>query len=208
MRINRNNHSNEKEEKNNIKLEDSNIPTENNSGSDCLSMDREDKKEKKEDENNMGQKQNKTDFETEISQLKDKLLRTLAELENTRRIAVEEKEKTRKFALTNFAKDLIVVMEDFFLAMDHVNKINEENEIFKSFYEGIELTFSELKKVFDKQGIVRLYPLGERFDPNFHEAIAYVEKEGTEEGTIIEVMQAGYTLNDRVIKPAIVAVSR
>lgn len=146
-------------------------------------------------------------LEIENGELKEKLLRTLAELENTRRIAIEEREKTIKFALTNFVKDLILVMEDFYLAMDDV-KNKEKNESFQSFYEGIELTFNELKKIFEKNKINRLYPINEKFNPDFHEAIAHLEKEGIDGGVIIEVMQAGYTLNDRIIRPALVTVSK
>ena len=70
------------------------------------------------------------------------------------------------------------------------------------------MTFNEFKKLFDKNKIERLFPVGEKFDPNLHEAIAHIEKEGVESGVIIEVMQPGYTLNGRVVKPAMVAVSK
>lgn len=146
-------------------------------------------------------------LETENAELKDRLLRTLADLENTRRIAVEEKEKTAKFAITNIVKDLITIMDIFYRAIDDA-KDKEKDGHFKSFYDGIEMTFNEFKKVFDKNNIERLYPIGKKFDPNLHEAVANVEKEGVESGTIIEVMQPGYTLNKRVIKPAVVAVAK
>lgn len=147
------------------------------------------------------------DLEKENADLKDKLLRTLAELENTRRISVEEKEKTLKFATTSIVKDLIPIMDIFYKAIDDA-KDREKDEYFKSFYDGIEMTFNEFKKLFDKNKIERLFPVGEKFDPNLHEAIAHIEKEGVESGVIIEVMQPGYTLNGRVIKPAMVAVSK
>ena len=148
-----------------------------------------------------------TKLEEENADLKDKLLRTLAELENTRRIATEEKEKMAKFAITNIVKDLTTIMDIFYRAIDDA-KDKEKDGPFKSFYDGIEMTFNEFKKVFDKNNIERLYPIGEKFDPNLHEAIANVEKEGVESGTVIEVMQPGYTLNKRVIKPAVVAVAK
>ena len=147
------------------------------------------------------------DLEKENADLKDKLLRTLAELENTRRISVEEKEKTLKFATTSIVKDLIPIMDIFYKAIDDA-KDRENDEYFKSFYDGIEMTFNEFKKLFDKNKIERLFPVGEKFDPNLHEAIAHIEKEGVESGVIIEVMQPGYTLNGRVVKPAMVAVSK
>ena len=147
------------------------------------------------------------DLEKENADLKDKLLRTLAELENTRRISVEEKEKTLKFATTSIVKDLIPIMDIFYKAIDDA-KDREKDEYFKSFYDGIEMTFNEFKKLFDKNKIERLFPMGEKFDPNLHEAIAHIEKDGVESGVIIEVMQPGYTLNGRVVKPAMVAVSK
>lgn len=147
------------------------------------------------------------DLEKENADLKDKLLRTLAELENTRRISVEEKEKTLKFATTSIVKDLIPIMDIFYKAIDDA-KDREKDEYFKSFYDGIEMTFNEFKKLFNKNKIERLFPVGEKFDPNLHEAIAHIEKEGVESGVIIEVMQPGYTLNGRVVKPAMVAVSK
>ncbi len=145
-------------------------------------------------------------IEQENASLKDKLLRTLAELENTRRIAVEEKEKTIKFAISNFAKDLITVMENMYLAFKSVEKV-EKNGDFGVFFNGIEMTFNEFKKIFDKNNIKRIYPLNEVFNPAFHEAVAQVDSE-KETGTIVEVMQAGYLLNNRVLKPAIVVVAK
>ena len=146
-------------------------------------------------------------IEQENASLKDKLLRTLAELENTRRIAVEEKEKTIKFAISNFAKDLITIMENMYLAFKSVDNI-EKNGDFAVFFNGVEMTFNEFKKIFDKNNIKRIYPLGEIFNPAFHEAVAQVDDSEKEPGTIVEVMQAGYILNDRILKPAIVVVAK
>ncbi|MDR1425801.1 MAG: nucleotide exchange factor GrpE [Rickettsiales bacterium] len=142
----------------------------------------------------------------ENADLKDKLLRTLAELENTRRRAAEEKDRTVKFAIADFVKDLIAVMENFHLALANIGKGAEE-ESFRVFHSGIELTFSELKKVFDKNNVSRIYPLGEQFNPRYHEAIATIESNSTT-GIIVEVMQAGYALNDRILKPALVVVAK
>ena len=143
-----------------------------------------------------------TKLTEENNSLKDKLLRTLAELENTRRICEEEKNRTIKFAITNIAKDLIVVMDNFYRAFSDENKDNLE-----SFWQGMELNFNEFKKVFDKNNIKRIFPLDEEFNPAFHEAISQIESD-KKAGTVIEVLQAGYTLNDRVIKPALVVVAK
>lgn len=140
----------------------------------------------------------------EVENLKSRLLRSLAEVENTRRICEEEKVKTAKFALTNFVKQLINVMENFYLAFDNLQNKNGEFEAFTS---GIEMNFNEFKKIFENNGVKRIYPSGEQFNPEFHEAISQIESE-EESGTIIEVLQAGYLLNDRVIKPAMVVVAK
>jgi molecular chaperone GrpE len=142
----------------------------------------------------------------ENAELKDRFIRTLAELDNTRKRANEEKEKASKYAIASFAKDLINVMENFYLAMDSVNG-KEKSDDLKIFYGGVELTFSEMRKVFEKNNVRRIYPLDEQFNPDYHEAINSVESD-SRAGTIVEVMQAGYTLNGRVIKPALVAVAK
>lgn len=145
-----------------------------------------------------------TKLTEENTSLKDKLLRSLAEVENTRRICEEEKSKTVKFAITNIAKDLIGIMDNFYLAFNNLN--NNKSDL-ESFSKGIELNFNEFKKVFEKNNIKRIFPLDEEFNPTFHEAISQVESDKTS-GTVIEVLQAGYLLNDRVIKPALVVVAK
>jgi molecular chaperone GrpE len=138
----------------------------------------------------------------ENKQLKDKFIRTVAELENVRRISTDEKEKTLKYAISNFANNLVPVMENFFLAFKNAKKEKIEN----TFYEGITLTFNEFKKVFEKFGLKRVYPIGEEFNPDIHQAITQSNSK-EKENTIIDVAQAGYILNDRVLKPALVVVS-
>lgn len=145
---------------------------------------------------------------TENKLLKDNLLITSADLENARRRHSDELEKSAKFAISKFAEDLIPVMDAFYLAMDNIKKENvDENKEFKIFFDGINLTFNELKKIFDKNKIIRINPLGEQFDHNYHQAISQVESE-EEEGTVIYVMQAGYSLNGRLVKPALVSVAK
>ena len=140
----------------------------------------------------------------ENESLKSKLLRTLAEIENTRRICEEEKSKTLKFAITNITKELINIMENFYLSFENLEKNKND---FDSFLKGVELNFNEFKKVFDKNNIKRIYPLNEAFNPDFHEAISQIESD-KDSGTVVEVLQAGYMLNERVIKPAMVIVAK
>ena len=149
-----------------------------------------------------------TKLEEELQKTKDTLLRTLAELDNTRRRTTEELEKTSNYAISGFLKDLIPVMENFYRAFNTIkdNKIDDLKEA-ENFLEGIKLTHNEFKKAFEKNKITRLYPLNEQFNPDFHNAITQVESD-KETNTIIEVMEAGYKLKDRIIKPALVVVSK
>lgn len=161
---------------------------------------KEEIKEKVKAESNSKEKE----LEEENKKLKDSLMRTLAELENTRRIAGEEKEKTAKFAIGKFAEDLIPVMEDFYLAFKNSENKENANEIF---FDGVKLTHNELKKVFERNGLVRIFPVGEVFNPELHNAISQIESD-KEEGTIVDVMQAGYTIKGRLLRPALVIVSK
>lgn len=150
----------------------------------------------------------KSNLEEENKKLKETLMRTLAELDNTRKRSIEENDKTAKYAISRFAEDLIPVMEDFYLAFDSIKDADLCNEkVAKNFFDGIKLTQNELKKVFDKNGLTRLFPLDEEFNPDLHNAIAQIESDG-EEGKVVQVMQAGYMIKDRLLRPALVGVSK
>lgn len=148
-------------------------------------------------------------LEEENKKIKEDFLRVLAELENTRRRATEENEKTAKYAISKFAEDLIPVMENFYLAFNNIREeeINDPKKV-KSFFDGIKLTQNELKKVFDKNGLERIFPVNEEFDPNFHNAITQIETSEVEEGKVAQVMQAGYKIKDRILRPALVGVAK
>ena len=148
------------------------------------------------------------ELEAENQKTKETLMRTLAELDNTRKRAIEENEKTAKYAISKFAEDLIPVMEDFYLAFDNVKKDDLcDDKIAKNFFDGIVLTQNELKKVFERNGLLRIFPLNENFNPDLHNAIMQVEYDG-EEGKVVQVMQAGYTIKNRLLRPALVGVSK
>lgn len=168
----------------------------------------EDKAEQKIEENNQEPQSDIAKLEEEKNQLNDKLLRALAELENTRRRSKEEIEKTAKFALSNFANDLILVVENFFLASDNAPKEElEKSAATKGYFDAMLMTQKELIKLLEKNNIKRIFPLNEKFDHNFHEAISQLESD-KEEGTVIQVVQAGYAISERLIRPALVAVSK
>lgn len=147
-------------------------------------------------------------LQEENEKLKESLMRTLAELDNTRRRSVEENEKTAKYAIGKFAEDLIPVMENMYLAFDSVKDNNfDGNKEAKNFFEGVRLTHNELKKAFERSGVVRIFPMDDEFDPELHDAITQVESDKPE-GMIVQVMQAGYKIKDRLLRPAMVGVAK
>ena len=149
-----------------------------------------------------------TKLEKEKSDLNDKNLRLLAEIDNLRRRSAEELEKSAKYAITNFASDLVTSVENFFLASANAPKAEiEKNAEIKNYALAIEMTEKELMKILNKHGISRIFPLGEDFDHNFHEALSKIESD-LEENKVAQVIQAGYSINDRLIRPALVAVSK
>ena len=140
--------------------------------------------------------------------LNDKLLRLAAELENTRKRSKEEIEKTNKYAISHFAGDLVLVVENFYLASDNLpeEEVTKSPSI-KNFTDAMLMTKKDLTKTLEKYGIKRIYPLEEKFDHNLHEAISQMATENEDEnGTIKKVIQAGYSIGDRIIKPALVTV--
>ncbi len=148
------------------------------------------------------------ELEEQNKNLNDKFLRLAAELDNTRRRSREEVEKASKYAVSNFAGDLVLVVENFYLASDNlpVEEI-EKSAAIKHFVEAMVMTKKELTKTLEKHSIKRIYPLNEKFDHNFHEAISQVPAgEGEESGVVKQVIQAGYTIGERLIRPALVAV--
>ena len=147
------------------------------------------------------------DLQKEVIELKDKLLRTVAELENLRKRNIQQVSDLKKYAITDFAKQVITVVENFHLIIENAPKeLIEKDENLKKFYKGIEITHSDLEGLFEKNNITRIYPLGEKFDHNLHQVVSQI-KSDEEAGTIIQVLQAGYTLNDRILKEAMVVIS-
>lgn len=130
----------------------------------------------------------------------DAWLRAKAETENVRRRAVDDVEKARKFALEKFAGDLLAVKDSLEAAL-----ATGESASLDKIKEGVELTLKQLASVFEKNAINEINPVGQKFDPNCHQAISMVEGEG-EPNTVATVLQKGYLLNERVIRPALVMV--
>lgn len=147
---------------------------------------------------------------TQINELKDQLLRHMAELENTRRRHKQQLEDASKFAVSKFVKDLIEVVENLFRATNSIDQAAlEQNEALKSFYDGIEMTKKDLLSTLERHGVKRISPSkGDAFDPNTHEAVAHVPTPDAEPGTVIDIVQAGYQIQERLLRPAMVAVAK
>jgi len=145
---------------------------------------------------------------TENADMRDKLLRTMADMENLRRRTEREKEDTARYAISNFARDVLTIGDNLHRVVEHVPAdAAAQDPALKNFLEGVELTERELLKMLEKHGVAKLEPLGQRFDPNQQQAMYEVPTTDVPEGTVVEVMQAGYTIGDRVLRPALVAVS-
>ena len=148
-----------------------------------------------------------TQLEAERDELKDKLLRALAEAENTRRRAERDRRDAETYGGTRLARDLMAVHDSLDRALAHVDdKLRAEAE---GFIEGVELTQRELLNAFAKHKIEKVSPaMGEKFDPNLHQAMFEAPIPGATPGTVIEVMQAGFTIAGRLLRPALVAVAK
>jgi molecular chaperone GrpE len=147
--------------------------------------------------------------QSEIEDLKDKLLRAHAEMENIRKRAERENEDAAKYAITKLARDIVGVGDNFQRAIDAVPAgAAEQDPTLKSFLEGVTMTERELLNVLDRHGIKRLQPMNEPFNPHLHQAVTQVPRDDVPSGTIVAVYQAGYTIADRVLRPAMVGVAQ
>jgi molecular chaperone GrpE len=148
-------------------------------------------------------------LEAEVASLKDQLLRTLAETENIRRRAQREREDTAKYAVSSFAKDLVSVADNLRRAVEAVTpEQREQDEALKNLLVGIEATERQLLAAFDRGGIKKMEALGEPFDPNFHQVVFEVENTGKPGGTIVQVLQDGYTIHGRLLREAMVGAAK
>ena len=146
----------------------------------------------------------------EAADLKDRLLRTLAEMENLRRRTDKEVADARTYGVTNFARDILAVADNMERAMKALDdEIRDKADAgVKALLDGVELTERELIKVMEKHGIKRLEPQGQKFDPNLHQAMFELPDPSVPPGTVVQVMQPGYTIGERVLRPALVGIAK
>ncbi|HEY9162963.1 MAG TPA: nucleotide exchange factor GrpE [Magnetovibrio sp.] len=151
---------------------------------------------------------NGADLAAEVQDLKDKLLRAMADAENTRRIAAREKADAAKYAVTNFARDILRVADNLGFAMMSVSQeARQADKNLDNLYVGIDMTMKELLSVFEGNGIKPVPAEGQPFDHNIHEAVQQVENPDVAAGTVMQVLRRGFTLQDRLLRPAQVIVS-
>ncbi|MGA8381843.1 MAG: nucleotide exchange factor GrpE [Stellaceae bacterium] len=147
-------------------------------------------------------------LEAELAEHKDRLLRALAEAENTRRRTQRERDDAAKYAISGFAKDLLSAADNLRRALDSLPEAEIDDARTRSLLAGVAATERELLSVFERHGIRRIDPRGEPFDHNLHQAIFEAERADRPPGTIVEVMQPGYVLHDRLLRPAMVGVAK
>jgi molecular chaperone GrpE len=147
-------------------------------------------------------------LEAELADSKDRLLRALAETENVRRRLQRERDDAQKYAIANFAKDLLSAVDNLRRALDAMPESEIGDAKTRSLRDGVAATERELLAAFERHGLKRLDPKGERFDHNFHQAIFEAERPEVPAGTIVEVLQPGYVLHDRLLRPAMVGVAK
>ena len=151
-----------------------------------------------------------TALEHEHSEMKDRLLRTLAEMENLRKRTEREIADSRLYSVTSFARDLLVVADNMRRALEAVPpelRSAAESGV-KALIDGIELTERELLKALEKNGVRQFTPQGEKFDPNLHQAMFEIPDATVPAGSVVQVVQPGYMIGDRVLRPALVGVSK
>ena len=148
----------------------------------------------------------------EINDLKNQLLRTLADNENNRRRYEKEKEDLSTYIISNFAKEMLSVLDNLQRAIEVSGKIDtEDDKIDKNtldFIEGVKLTEKQLSSINEKFKITKVDSLNNKFDPNMHQAMFEIENDDEEEGTILQVIQDGFKIEDRLLRPALVGVSK
>jgi len=149
-------------------------------------------------------------LQAESAELKDRLLRALAETENTRRRAERDRQEGSQYAVTQFARDMVAIADNFAraLAACPPDKLAQADPQIKAVIEGIEVTERQLLSTLERHGVKPIDTDGAKFDPNLHQAIAEVAGEGRPPGSIVNVVQTGYVIGDRLLRPAMVTVAR
>lgn len=145
--------------------------------------------------------------EAEKADLRDKLLRSMAEMENLRRRTARDAHDARTYAVTSFARDMLTVADNIARALASAPADVAEGPL-KALVEGVALTERDLLKTLERHGVKKLEPKGQKFDPHFHQAIFEAPHDSIPAGMVSEVIQAGYAIGERVLRPAMVGISK
>lgn len=148
-------------------------------------------------------------LEAEKADLKERLLRSLAEMENLRRRSEREAADARTYAVTGFARDMLTVADNIRRALESVPaETGERAEALRPLIEGMELTERDLLKTLQRHGVRAIEAEGSKFDPNMHQAMFEVQNDEVPGGTVVQVVQGGYAIGDRVLRPALVGIAK
>ncbi len=148
-------------------------------------------------------------LESEIADLKDRYLRQAAEMENLRKRTIREQADTKKYAVSEFARDILTLSDNFQRAIDAVPaEAAQKDEALGSFLEGVKMNERELQRVLERHGVTPIDPKGEKFDPNQHQAVQQIDNAELPNDTVVDVHQVGYVISERVLRPAIVSVAK
>lgn len=147
-------------------------------------------------------------LERDLAEARQNVLYAQAETQNVRRRLEKDAQDARAYAATNFARDVLSVADNLQRALDAIPAELREDDKFKGLVVGLEATGRELTSVFERNGITRISALGEALDPNRHQAMLEIPSADAEPGTIIQEMQAGYMIKDRLLRPALVGVAK
>lgn len=149
-----------------------------------------------------------SEAQKEIGHLKDQILRAMAETENTRRRMKKEADDAQKFAVSSFAKEMLVVADNFRRALDTLPKDDTASETLKNLVAGVEATERQLLAAFEKFGIKKIIPMGQPFDPHYHQVMMEAEDPSKPAGMVVQVLQDGYMIHDRLLREAMVVVAK
>lgn len=148
-------------------------------------------------------------LKAQVIELADQLLRARAETENVRKRAERERADALKYGITNFARDAVAVADNLRRAIDSVSEeARASSEDLRTLISGIELTEREMEAALVRHGITPINPMGEKFDPNLHQAVFEVPDTGEANGTVVQVMQTGYVIDERLLRPAMVGIAK
>jgi molecular chaperone GrpE len=149
-------------------------------------------------------------LEGQVAELRDRFLRAVAEGDNIRKRAEKDVADARAYGITAFARDVLTVADNLARTIEHVSAeaSASADPSLKALLEGVEITERDLQMILQKNGVKPINPMGEKFDPHFHQAMFEVPDSGRPHGTVVQVVQAGYAIGDRVLRPAMVGVAK